>query len=142
MTVRHLDHLNLTITSWDATVEWYHRVFGFDVVESGVRQGQRWGVLRAGDALLCVYESPERHVLDDDEATRFRAHTLNHFSLRLTDRAVWEATLAREGLPFSYPSPVDWTHSTAWYVLDPSGHEIEVTVWDDDTVSFAGANIQ
>jgi hypothetical protein len=65
-----------------------------------------------------------------------RLHGINHFGLRITDRAAFEATVERERLEFSYPSPVRWPHSTAWYVLDPTGYEIEVACWDDDRVSF------
>ncbi len=137
MSVQQLDHLNLSITDWDESVSWYGRVFGFEIVEEGVRRGARWGVLRSGDALLCLYEAADRHVASDEEAQTHRLHQLNHFGLRITDREAWEQTVAAEGLEYSYPSPVRWPYSQAWYVLDPSGHEIEVALWNDDTVRFA-----
>ncbi|MFI5403950.1 MAG: VOC family protein, partial [Planctomycetota bacterium] len=57
MTVTRLDHLNLTVRDFDETASWYGRVFGFEVVEKETdAQGRPWGVLRAGDALLCIYE--------------------------------------------------------------------------------------
>ena len=35
---------------------------------------------------------------------------------------------------------VAWPHATAWYVLDPTGYEIEVALWDDDVVRFPAAS--
>lgn len=139
MFVRQLDHLNLTVSDLDATVAWYGRVFGFERVESGLHNGRRWAILRSGDALLCLYERAGRHVATDEEAEAGGLHQLNHFGLRITDAERWAATVEREQLAFSYPSPLRHPHSIAWYVLDPSGHEIEVALWDDDTVRFDAA---
>ena len=61
---------------------------------------------------------------------------MNHFALRITDEAGWRETLARERLPLNWGGETRWPHSTAWYVTDPTGYEIEVALWDDDTVRF------
>jgi catechol 2,3-dioxygenase-like lactoylglutathione lyase family enzyme len=136
LSVKQLDHLNLSVRDFAETADWYGRVFGFAIVERGTDRGAPWGVLRAGDAMLCIYEDRGRDSLDGDELRERRLHGINHFGLRITDRAAFEATVERERLEFSYPSPVRWPHSTAWYVLDPTGYEIEVACWDDDRVSF------
>ena len=65
-----------------------------------------------------------------------RLHGLSHFGLRIQDRAAWEETVAREQVEVSYGGEVDWPHSSAWYVVDPTGYEIEVALWDDDAVAF------
>jgi hypothetical protein len=31
-----------------------------------------------------------------------------------------------------------YPHSTNWYVHDPTGYSIEVVLWDEDQISFAG----
>ena len=50
-------------------------------------EGIRWGVLRAGDAMLCIYEYPD---LEFVPRPRERGmHGINHFGLRITDRAAW-----------------------------------------------------
>lgn len=136
MTVKHLDHLNMSVRDLDETAAWYGRVFGFQLVERGTYKGAPWGVLRSGEAMLCVYQDPGRESLDGDELRDKRLYGVNHFGLRITDRAAFEAIAEREHLEFSYPSPVRWPHSTAWYVLDPTGYEIEVACWDDDRVAF------
>ena len=134
--IKHLDHLNMSVRSVDEQAAWYGRVFGFTVVERGERAGQPWAILRSGDAMLCIYEDPSREALDSDGLRERHIHGLNHFGLRVTDRERWERILANEQLAFSYPSPVEWPHSTAWYVRDPSGYEIEVACWHDDRVQF------
>ena len=63
MQVKHLDHVNLTVRSFDETVDWYRRIFGFEIVEEEVEDGVRWGVIRSGDAMLCIYEHPGREFL-------------------------------------------------------------------------------
>jgi catechol 2,3-dioxygenase-like lactoylglutathione lyase family enzyme len=137
MSVTHLDHLNLTVRDFEETAAWYGRVFGFEIVEREIdAQGRPWGVLRAGDALLCIYEHPEFRFEDNDARRGRHAHGINHFGLRIADREAWEKTMEREGIVPAYGGPVSWPHSTAWYVEDPTGYEIEVALWDEKTPRF------
>ncbi len=137
MQVKHLDHLNLSVQDFENTVAWYGRVLGFALVEEGVQEGVRWGVIRAGEAMLCIYEHPELHAEDaDTQREQHGLHGIAHFGLRITDRAAWEDTVAREGLPVRFGGPIEWPHSTAWYINDPTGYEIEVALWHDDRVMF------
>ena len=133
MRVKHLDHLNMSVADLAATTEWYGRVFGFEAVERGVYEGRPWAILKSGEALLCLYEHPERKVPDPEVHGH---HGLSHFGLRITDGADWERTVQREQVEVLYGGPVRWPHSTAWYVADPTGHEIEVACWDSDRVAF------
>jgi len=137
MIVKHLDHLNLSVRSLDETLDWYGRIFGFVRREGGrCEDGTPWAILQAGEALLCVYEHPERMMADSDVLAARRLHGLNHFGLRITDREAWERTVEREGVEVEYGGPVRWPRSTAWYVVDPTGYEIEVALWEGDQVGF------
>lgn len=149
MQVKQLDHLNLSVEHFDATVDWYGRVFGFALVEEDVQEGVRWGVLRAGEAMLCIYEHPELTHHDADTVRADHAlHGIAHFGLRITDPEGWAAIVEREGLKVRFGGPIRWPHSTAWYIHDPTGYEIEVAAWNGDRVAFdamvsqtpAGAN--
>ncbi len=132
-----LDHLNLSVLSFADTAAWYGRVFGFRIVERDVLEdGTPWGVLRAGDALLCVYEHPDFRRPTDSEREQRRELGLNHLGLRIRDRAAWERTVAALELPVRYGGEFRWPHSSAWYVVDPNGYEIEVVLWDDDEIRF------
>jgi catechol 2,3-dioxygenase-like lactoylglutathione lyase family enzyme len=132
--IQQLDHLNLTVASFDETVAWYSRVLGFRLVERGVEAGRPWGVIRAGDAMLCIYERPD---LQAPAADAF--HRVSHFALRITDVQAWRATVEQEQLELGHNSPVEWPASTAWYITDPNGYEIEIAAWRDNTIRFAEA---
>ncbi len=134
--VSQLDHLNLSVADFAETVDWYGRVFGFELAERGMQDGLPWGVIRAGEALLCIYQHPGLELPDRFEMRRRGLHGLNHFGLRISDEAQWLATIEREGLEILYDGPIRWPHSTAWYLKDPTGWEIEVALWDDDTIAF------
>lgn len=135
MNVKHLDHLNMTVRNLDETKDWYKRVFGFELVESGLRGDMKWGILKGGDAMLCVYEYPDlKH--PQKAAPRNMPHTINHFGLRITDRDKWQETIKRERLEVGYGGEVRYPTSSSWYVIDPTGYEIEVALWDHDVVTF------
>ena len=135
MRVKQLDHVNLSVANFDESADWYGRVFGFEVVERGVVENKRWGVLRSGEALLCIYEHPEFR-FEGCRAQQGRGiHAIAHFGLRITDRKAWEETIERERV---HCIQRDWRypHSHSWYVVDPTGWEIEVALWDNDVVRF------
>jgi lactoylglutathione lyase len=133
MSVKHLDHLNMSVRNLAESVDWYGRVFGFEQVEDGVYEGHPWAILRSGEALLCLYEHPERKEPDPDAHGH---HGLAHFGLRVDDADAWQATVKREGVEVAYGGAVRWPHSTSWYVTDPTGYEIEVACWTGDRVRF------
>ena len=66
MQVKHLDHLNLSVADFEETADWYRRMFGFEVVERGIQDGEPWGVIRGGDAMLCIYQRPDWRIYDKD----------------------------------------------------------------------------
>ena len=135
-TVAHLDHLNMTVADLAESVGWYHRVFGFQTVESGWYEGHPWAIVKAGEAMLCMYERP-RHKRPDRETYEAQdVHGVSHFALRVDDVAQWRQTLQHENLRTYWDSPVQWPNSTSWYVRDPSGYEIEVVAWDRNEVTF------
>jgi len=134
--VRHLDHLNLSVTDLDASLAWYAAVFEFSPVERGLYEGRPWAIVRAGDALLCLYERPQLERPDNADRCARGLHGVNHFALRITEVAPWEARVARLGLELLYGGRRSWPHSDSWYVADPTGYEIEVTCWRGDQVRF------
>ena len=136
MGVSQLDHLNLSVTDLEASIAWYERLFEFERVEGGVVDGVPWAIIRSGEALLCLYEHAERTHLTSEQRDQRKLHGLSHFGLRITDGAAFEEAARREGVPVQYGGVVDWPHSKAWYVLDPTGYEIEVALWKDDTIRF------
>jgi len=137
MAVKQLDHLNLSVRDFEETAAWYRRVFGFDVVQDETdAQGVRWGVIRGGDAMLCIYEYAELDFEQPDAARDAGRHSIKHFALRITDSTAFLENARAVGATFHYGGEVDWPNSTSWYVTDPTGYMIEVALWDDDIVRF------
>lgn len=134
MKVKHLDHLNLSVSSFNDSLNFYQKLFGFEVVEyhhHDPRFKRTWGVLRSGEALLCLYEYPERKLESDNSQ-----HRVNHFSFRITDAATFEALAKDLEVEIQYGGAVQYPHSQSWYLNDPSGYEIEVVCWNDDRIRF------
>ncbi len=133
--VKHLDHLNMTVTDLAESVDWYRRVLEFQEVERGVYEGHPWAIIRSGEAILCLYERPD--YTRDDKATRAsrKTHGVSHFALRITNPKAWADQVAELNLTEVYDT-VNWPHSTAWYISDPSGYTIEIAAWRDDRAQF------
>lgn len=131
MQVKQIDHLNLTVADFDASADWYNRVLGFEIVEQGVQDGQPWGVIKNGDAMLCIYQRPGWKAYDKHEMRAGKRHNIAHFALRIDDRDEWEQVLQRENLTLYYGGETSWPYSTAWYIRDPNGYEIEIAHWHD-----------
>ncbi len=136
MNLKNIDHINLTVADFDQTVAWYHRVFGFELVEEAMQGDTRWGVIRNGEVMLCIYEHPDCRLADRFAMREKQLHGINHFGLRITDQKEWEAVIEREKLNILYDGPISWPNNTSWYVADPTGWEIEVAFWKDDTIRF------
>ena len=133
LNVKQLDHLNLTVKNVDESKMWYHNLFDFNEVESGIRGGVRWSILRSGDAMLCMYEHPELPNPDESDG---QSHKIYHFGLRITARKEFEERVSKYKVPLEYGGAIRYPHSWSWYVADPTGYEIEVALWDENTVKF------
>jgi catechol-2,3-dioxygenase len=136
MKIKHLDHINMTVNSFQESASWYKRVFGFEIVEEGVQNGQPWGVLRSGDALLCIYQAPGRSLNNRFELADLRRHGVSHFAFRIQDEQIWNDTIAAQNLEILYDGEVLWTNSKSWYLKDPTGYEIEVALWKNDEIAL------
>ncbi len=130
--ISSIDHVNFSVNNFNESVEWYGKVFNFDLVEEGTNDsGSKWGILRSGDSMLAITELPEKTFPKGDEF-----HQTYHFGISVQDQGEWEETIKANSLKTFYSSPISYPHSTSWYVKDPTGHEVEVSVWDNNTVNF------
>ena len=130
--IARIDHINFSVDNFHESVCWYKKVFNFELVEEGIRDdGNRWGILRNGDSMLAIGEWPEKSLLKGNEF-----HQMYHFGIYLENREEWERTMKENSLQTFYSSPIRYPHSTSWYVKDPTGYKIEVSIWKDNTVRF------
>ena len=124
-----LDHANFTVRNLEVSIDWYGRVFGFEPVERGEVEGEPWAIIKAGEALLCLYEKTDRTYLDRHQLGEADIQTFAHIGLRVEDRAEWLATIEREDVEVLYGGAIECPHCTSWYIKDPTGWEIEVAHW-------------
>lgn len=123
------DHLNINVKNLLESKDWYGKVFGFTEVEGGVDQeGMPWAILRNKDSMLCLYQ-----------AKHFEEVNTKHFShigFRISDRDAWESVIREHKIKVFYGGAYRYPHSYSWYIEDPSGYEIDVALWDMNTISF------
>ena len=124
-----LDHINMSVNNLPESLYWYKNVFNFEVVEQGEHKGLPYAIIKSNESMLCLYELKDK--ISPAENTN---HKVYHFGLRVRDMDQWEKKISEQklsiNLQWNYP------HSKAWYLSDPTGHEIEVTYWNDDKIKF------
>ena len=136
MTIKHLDHLNLTVSNLEETIAWYGAVFGFEVVERGERDSGPWAIIRGGESTLCIYEYADRDLPDHFHRGGTDRHVIYHFGFRITDREAWLEKVRVHDIALEFGGENHYPHSTSWYVCDPTGYSIEVVLWDEDEIRF------
>ena len=95
-----------------------------------------WGIIRSGDAMLCLYQRANRAPSDTRAYEESDVHRINHVGFRNTDRQAWERSEEENAVEVMFGGAQLWPHSTAWYIKDPDGYQIEVVLWNDDTIRF------
>ena len=137
MRVQSLGHLNLTVSNLAESIDWYEKIFGFSVVERGQRDnGVSWAIIRSGEAMLCIYEDPNRAKPDRFLQDQRLRHVVNHWGLRILDREEWLQRVKDYNLELEFGGEVAYPHSSSWYVSDPTGYSIEVVLWNDNEIRF------
>lgn len=130
-----LDHVNLTVGNLNESVDWYGKVFGFELVEHGIgRVGQRWAIVAKNDSMICMSEYVERKSAAQDYDEDH--HKFYHFGIRVSDVEAWEEKVKSLKLRLYYGGVNDYPGSKSWYIHDPSGHEIEVSYANGQPLKF------
>lgn len=140
MTIK-LDHINLTVADLKNSIEWYGKVFGFELVESGATpQGIKWGIVAFNDSMICMIENTGRMAADKSENKS--VHQIYHFGIRVSDLESWKRIVHDHQLRLYYGGEIHYPNSKSWYVHDPSGHEIEVSYTQKGRWEFPSGGIQ
>ncbi len=120
--VQGIDHLNLTVQDLATTIDFYRKVFGFEVLKWMPEYN---GAIIGNEAIkLCIYERKE--------FSRKEKGGFNHFGINVKNFDVVEAHLKALGIPMPY-GVVQWEKSRSIYIEDPNGYEIEISEkWGGD----------
>lgn len=130
-----LDHINLTVQNIKESIDWYERIFGFKLVETGIgTRGQPWAIVAFNDSMIAMNEYKNKSIADQELEVNF--HKINHFGIRVSDSAVWEKIVKENDLRLYYGGVINYPFSLSWYIHDPSGHEIEVSYTSQESLPF------
>ena len=130
-----IDHIHLTVANLTDSMEWYKKVFGFELVESGTTsQGVRWGIVAQNDFMICMSEYSSRSPAD--KVYNQSIHQIYHFGLRISDLKKWLQIIQEKQLRLYYGGQIEYAFSKSWYIHDPSGHEIEVSYTEHERLQF------
>jgi len=125
-----IDHINMCVTNLERSIAFYRDVFGFEVKEDH-RELEKypWVTLGvANTAYLVLYQT--------DEAKARRDMRIVHFGFALKDAPAFDRVfekVLKAGVPtlndqHGKPYVVHYPHSSSFYLIDPDGYEIDVSI--------------
>jgi catechol 2,3-dioxygenase-like lactoylglutathione lyase family enzyme len=124
MELERIDHVGLNVRDLRASADFYSRVFGFGIVHKWTTT---W-MVGAGSIRLGLFQRPAASPLCNID----NAVALTHLALRLrTDAAGFEAAQQElRSLGIEFDDPEDTGIAYSIFILDPDGHQIEITTYD------------
>lgn len=129
-----IDHINLTTNNLANSIEWYKNLFDFRFLEGKLDDPKEpWAIVGKDDSALCLYEDKTLKPAQKNDAP---FHRVYHFGIRVSDRAEWEKKLQEQNVKVLYGGAYEYPRSVSWYILDPSGHEIEVSYSNNLPLEF------
>lgn len=120
LNITHIDHLNLHVSNFKESIEFYKDLFGMEVKEEGVaNSGLPYAVIGiSGKIMLCLY---------DEKGIDYNKKGFNHLGFNIENFDEASAILTQKGIPTEYGEITEYDHSRSIYVKDPSGIELELT---------------
>ena len=119
--IKGIDHINMNVSSFDESKEFYKKLFGMKVLEEDIsaKSGNKFMVIGIpGIISLCLYESKE---------INFKNQQIGHFGINIENFDNMKKKLEDKNIEYFYGGVIDWKRSKSIYIKDPSGHEIELT---------------
>ena len=124
--VLSIDHVNLQVADLDVSMDFYHRVFGFKLLEDG-RNGQPggWAIIGLPGAVYLALGVTK-------DLAPPQGKRIVHFGLVIEDAASTLEQLRKNGVTIVPRGPggsaiLSYPRSQSIYIRDPDGHEIELT---------------
>ncbi len=122
--VERIDHVALSVTNVERSVQWYLEVLEFERRHEGMWNGVPVFVGK-GDVAIAIFPASMQSSTEPEA----RGAKLLHFAIR-TDRKNFAAArrdLTSRGIAFEFQ---DHEISHSIYFHDPDGHEIEITTYE------------
>lgn len=103
-----LDHVNLTVQNIQESIDWYAKIFGFKLAESGTgTRGQPWAIVASNDSMIVMSEYKNKSKADQEFEVDF--HKIYHFGIRVSDLATWENIVKENNLRLYYGGVVNYS---------------------------------
>lgn len=130
-----LDHINMSVTNLEESIQWYKNVFGFEKVEGGISpNGLKFSIVALNDNMLALYEAGDKEKAEP--LLSEPKHQIFHFGLRVDNLDEWLEKIEKFNIQIGYGDVIQYPHSRSWYITDPSGHEIEVSWANNEALKF------
>jgi catechol 2,3-dioxygenase-like lactoylglutathione lyase family enzyme len=130
MNLERIDHVGLNVRDLVTSAEFYRRVLGFVVVH---KWATTW-MVGTDTMRLGLFQRPRSSPLCDIDNTI----AITHVAFR-TDAASFsaaQAELRRLGVAFEPPEDTGIAYSL--FILDPDGHQLEITTYDRAAEPLSG----
>lgn len=114
-----IDHVNMKVKSLDETIDFYKKLFGFDIKkEENPNKGDFPSKIIGNNQIkLCLYEDPEMSPEGG----------IAHFGFNISNFDEVIAKCQELEVEVLYGGEIDWEDSKSVYIMDPSGYEIELS---------------
>jgi catechol 2,3-dioxygenase-like lactoylglutathione lyase family enzyme len=110
-----MDHVNMTVKNLDQSVEFYKKLFGFQVKKEQPEQDSK--IIGNDNIKLCLYEDPKMSPEGG----------IAHFGFNIENFEEIIEKCNSLGVEVLYDGPVQFEKSRSVYIKDPSGYDIELS---------------
>ena len=111
-----IDHLNLDVKNLDQTVEFYKKLFGFNVLKEQPEENSK--IIGNEHVKLCLYQK--------NEFDHFEKNGFNHFGFHIKNFEDVIKKCTEHDIELYYGGTIEWERSSSIYIKDPNGYEIEL----------------
>lgn len=115
-----IDHINLNVSNLNNSIEFYKKVFGFEIHEEGnsPMSGAPYAIIgKSNVGFLAIYES--KNSLQNSR--------VNHLGFNIDNFEEAVNFLKAENVKIADYGVVDYPDSKSVYILDPDENEIELS---------------
>lgn len=117
-----VDHIQLDVANIEESLDFYSRVFGFEVKEVGIRAFTRWMIIGTRQALyLCMHEYAEGRGVKNEGLE------ITHFGILVEDFDSVLSQLRDHGVKLLPDYEVPYHSSRSVYFVDPNGYKVEIS---------------
>lgn len=110
-----MDHVNMSVKNLQESVDFYRKVFGFELKKD---QPEQKSIIIGNDAIkLCLYEDPQMSPEGG----------IAHFGFFVENFDQVMEICKSLGVTVYYDGPVQFEKSRSIYIADPNGYDIELS---------------